>query len=122
MKGHRLAVKVWCLPRDSGEEALQKLFQDILQSLIDFGDIGVHDKDDAIIMFPADLMDWGLGIDIRMEVLGLPDEQKLRLLQYLNILAEKVGGVVSAHLPDATVDCIVTSPYNDQSGFWTSRE
>lgn len=62
----RLMVKVWCLPRQT-EEQIRVLHQALVEAVVKL-DIGIKGEDDMIFLFPQDMMEYGLGSEIEVEV------------------------------------------------------
>ena len=58
-------IKVWCLP-NCVESAYEGLFQSIVKRLIITGEIKT--EDDLLVLFPPDLMRYGLGREIFVEI------------------------------------------------------
>ena len=66
----KLVVKVWCLPRQT-EAQLQSLHRALVAATVT-PDIGVKGENDMMVLFPPDMMDYGLGSEILVEVSHLP--------------------------------------------------
>jgi len=63
-------VKVWPLPRLT-QPQFEELFGDIVQTCKGIRRLQVRDENDIVVGFPQDAMEFGLGIDLVMEV-GIP--------------------------------------------------
>lgn len=107
-------VKVWCLPKET-EEALKALHSKIVSSVVEFGDLGCQDERDMAVLFPNDLMSYGLGTDIVVEI-TLPRV----FCQGIQRLAENVGAVIFAAYPKAQVHCFAHLLDPRSCGLWMS--
>lgn len=112
-------VKVWCLPANESEEKRQFLYRVILNAIMSIEKLGLKSEKDVTCLFPSDLMAYGLGSEIIIEIGGLfpSPERTLEVRQYL---AGKVGGRVKELYPGAKVECFV-STFDPAQGFWSSE-
>ena len=67
-----IKIKVWCLPIDQSEEDLNSLHQAIVKSVVSVSETETKNENDMVCLFPADLMKYGLGQEIIIEIDGLP--------------------------------------------------
>jgi hypothetical protein len=112
-----IVIKVWCLPSDQSEDDLNRLHQAIVKAAVSFPELCLQDENDMTCLFPADLMKYGLGEEIIVEIDGLPDMfWKNRTVR--EQLARCVGESVSALYPKARVECSVRE-FNPSQGVWT---
>ena len=112
-------IKVWCLPVVD-EPRLNELHQNIVKAVVSVGELGVKDENDITCLFPTDMMKYGLGSEIIVEVAGLFVKPE-RTNEVRQRLAERLGHVVKELFPDAgLVECFVY-PFSPLQGFWTSR-
>lgn len=111
-------IKVWCLPADQSEEKLNDLHQSIVSAVISIPELGLKDENDMTCLFVPDLMSYGLGEEIIVEISGLFEKPE-RTDEVRQRLAENVGSNVKKLYPDAKVECFVSS-FNPINGFWTS--
>lgn len=113
-------IKVWCLPSGQKEDDLNRLHQAIVKAVTSVNELGLKDQNDMTCLFPPDLMKYGLGEEIIVEIGGLfqkPErDQKVRYQ-----LAENVGKAVSKLYPKAKTECFVET-IDPSDGFWTSAE
>jgi hypothetical protein len=109
-------VKVWCLPRQS-ETQLQKLYTAIVRAVVGVKELKLRSQNDVTVLFPPDMMKYGLGEEIVVEVNGLLRKPG-RTVKTRQTLAERLGEAVKRLYPAAKVECFVP-PFVD-SGFWTS--
>lgn len=112
-----IVIKVWCLP-DQSEDDLNRLHQAIVKAAVSVPELCLQDENDMTCLFPADLMKYGLGEEIIVEIDGLPDipqgSQRVR-----ERLAECVGESVSALYPKAKIESSVRS-FDLSQVVWTS--
>lgn len=111
-------IKVWCLPANQSEEDLRKLHKTIVAAVIGVSELGLKDQNDMTCLFPPDLMKYGLGEEIIIEVTGLFDKPE-RTDEVRQKLAKSIGEGVQALYPDAKIECSV-EVMNPTKGFWTS--
>ena len=115
-----IVIKVWCLPSDQSEDDLNRLHQAIVKAVVSVSELDVKDENDMVCLFPADLMKYGLGEEIIVEIGGLPDMPMKNVLIPIR-LAENVGKSVSASYPKAIVKCSVEH-FNSSKAVWISTE
>src|SRR3990167_8329498 len=113
-------IKVWCLP-DVGEKRLNVLHQEIVRAVKDIEDIGVKSEKDITCLFPSDMMKYGLGTEIIVEVTGLYEKPE-RTEKVRQRLAERIGKAVQGQFPNTElVECFVYQ-FNPAQGHWSSRK
>ncbi len=113
-----LVIKVWCLPRET-EEELRRLHREIAGAVIeDVPELSLKTENDMTVLFPADMMEYGLGTEVVVEVSGLSSKFAPSVR---NRLAEVLGRALKAQYPGAKVMCYVTV-FEPWQGFWTSEE
>ena len=113
-------IKVWCLP-ESEEAKLNELHQGIVRAVASVPEIGVSDEKDITCLFPTDMMKYGLGTEIIVEVTGLFDKFE-RTEEVRKQLARRIGEAVHSQYPDTElVECFVF-PFHLGQGFWSSRQ
>lgn len=110
-------IKVWCLPK-STEDKLKQVFSSIVGSIESIPELGLKGQRSMTVLFPTDMMEYGLGTDIIIEVTGLLEKPE-RTEEVRNRLAECLGKSVKEHFPKAKVECFVF-PFNPNQGFWTN--
>lgn len=109
-------IRVWCLPQVE-EEELRQLHQDIVKAVVGINELGLKDENDMTCLFPPDMMKYGLGSEIIIEILGLFEKPE-RTPEVISSLAFQVGAAVSRRFKEAKIECFVF-PFNPASGFWT---
>jgi hypothetical protein len=112
-------IKVWCLPSGQSEEDLKHLHQEIVKAVLSVTELGLHDQSDMTCLFPPDLMKYGLGEEIIIEIGGLFEKPE-RTQEVRQRLAENVGKAVKDLYPKAKVECFISS-FDPRQGFWTSE-
>lgn len=112
-------IKVWCLPAGQTEDSLRQLHQRIVAGVIAVPELGLRSEKDMTCLFLPDLMRYGLGEEIIVEVAGLFEKPE-RTPEVRNRLAQSIGEWVKALYPEAMVEVFV-HPFNQNiSGFWKS--
>lgn len=112
-------IKTWCLPPNQTEQDLNRLHKAIVSAVVGIPELGLHDENDITCLFPSDLMAYGLGDEIIVEISGLFEKPE-RTEEVLQYLAKKVGTAVQDLYPGTNkVECLVYS-FNPKQGFWTS--
>lgn len=112
-------IKVWCLPTDQKEKDLNRLHKAIVSAVVDIAELGLKDENDMTCLFVPDLMSYGLGEEVIVEI-GKLFEKPERTEKVRQRLAKSVGREVKKLYPKAKVDCFVES-FNLAQGFWTSE-
>ena len=113
-----IVIKVWCLPFEQSEDDLNRLHQAIVKAAVSVPELCLQDENDMTCLFPADLMKYGLGEEIIIEIDGLPDIPR-KDLTVREQLAKCVGESVSMLYPKAKIKCSVRE-FNPSEGVWTS--
>ncbi len=113
-------IKVWCLPVGQDEVKLNFLHREIVKAVVAIKALGLRDQNDMTCLFVPDLMSYGLGEEIIVEIGGLFVKPE-RTPEIRQALAASVGHAVSDFYPGAKVECFVSS-FNPAQGFWTSDE
>ena len=111
-------IKVWCLP-ELEEAELNGLHQDIVKAVVGIRELGFKDENDMTCLFPADMMKYGLGSEIIVEISGLFKKPE-RTPEVIDSLAFQVGIAVSRRFREAKIERLVY-PFNQTHGFWTCR-
>lgn len=110
-----LIIKIWCLPNQT-EKRLKKLHDSIVKAVTKIKELGLKSEKDLVNLFVPDLMKYGLGTEIIIEV-ELFTEKEISE-ETRNKLAEDVGKTVKELYPDTEkIFCFVKRPTLD--GFWT---
>lgn len=113
-------IKAWCLPSGQTEDDLNLLHQAIVKAVVSVTELGIKNQNDMTCLFPPDLMQYGLGKEIIIEIGGLYEKPE-RTPEVRQRLAKNVGEVVKKLYPKAKVECFIAT-FNPDQGFWTSEE
>jgi hypothetical protein len=108
-------IKVWCLPQME-EAKLNELHQTIVAAVVGVEELGLKDENDMTCLFPPDMMKYGLGSEIIVEVTGLFEKPE-RTASVHERLAWHLGMAVQRLYPKATIECFIY-PFNPAQGFW----
>ena len=110
-------IKVWCLPDDQTEDDLRKLHKNIVAGVVSIPELGLKNETQMTCLFPPDMMQYGLGSEVIVEVTGLFDKPE-RTPEVRNLLAKSIGERVKTLYPKAMVEVFVY-PFNPAvNGFW----
>lgn len=113
-------IKTWCLPR-VGETKLNALHQALVQAVKSVPELGVKTERDITCLFPSDMMKYGLGTEIIIEVTSLYEKPE-RTEEVRGRLAQALVDAVRAQFLDTDlIECFVNS-FNPAQGFATSRK
>ncbi len=111
-------IKIWCLPANQTEKKLNKVHQSIVSAVVGIPELGLKDQNDMTCLFVPDLMSYGLGEEIIVEIGGLFEKPE-RTKEIRQQLAKNVGLGIKKLYPKAKIECFVSS-FNPENGFWTS--
>jgi len=112
-------IKVWCLPKLS-ERNLNKVHRWVVSAVESVPELGLKSEKSMTILFPTDMMKYGLGTEIIIEVAGLFVNQE-RTNKVRERLAQAIGTAIKEFFPRAMVKCFVYS-FDPAQGFWESPE
>jgi len=113
-------IKVWCLPSGQTKDDLNRLHKAIVAAVVSIRELGLQSENDMTCLFPPDLMKYGLGEEIIVEISGLFQKPE-RTQDVRQRLARNVGGVVKAFYHNAKIECFVAT-IDPLDGFWASAE
>jgi hypothetical protein len=112
----KLVIKVWCLPK-MAEDQLRQLHVKIVAAVVGITVLRLKDENDMVCLFPPDMMSYGLGEEIIIEVTHCLLGGK-RARQDLSIA---LRDAVKTMFPETRViECIVSELSHEQ-GFATTR-
>ena len=112
-------IKVWCLPKQT-EAQLRELHKYIVTAVVSVEDLGLKDEGDMTCLFPPDMMRYGLGEEIIVEVSGLLEKPE-RTKETRRMLAAMLGLGIKEMFPNAHIECFIY-PFDPAQGFWSSRQ
>jgi hypothetical protein len=110
-------IRVSCLPKMPKKE-LRRLYQSIMQAALEITELGLTGEKDITCLFPPDMMKYGLGSEVIVEVFGL-FEKRERTPDVIDRLARNLGTAVVGFFPNAKVECLIY-PFNPKKRFWTN--
>lgn len=110
-------VKVWCLPPIMKEEQLRELHQAIVAAAVSVPEVGVIDEKTMTTLFPKDMMEYGPGTEIVIEVISGAFEARSLDASVRNRFAESMVRAVKKFFPAAMVECFIL-PFNREYGFF----
>jgi len=100
-----LIIKTWCLPKlEEGE--LQKLHRGLVAAAVAVTEFNVHDENDMVNLFPKDMMSYGLGSEIVVEVAEVGPWLSHSLKVYHELL-HGLAETVSQMFPRAKVHVLI---------------
>lgn len=103
-------IKVWCLPADQSEQNLRKLHQAIVASMVGIPELELKGENDMVCVFPPDLMKYGLGDEIIIEVTRviIKHEERRSSFRVCDEIEVKLENCIRRLYPDAkVVECTV---------------
>ncbi|MBP9771965.1 MAG: hypothetical protein KBD16_03535 [Candidatus Pacebacteria bacterium] len=112
-------IELWCLPAGQSEDDLRKLHKAVVAAVVAVRELGLKSQSDMTVLFPPDMMQYGLGEEIIVKIWGLFEKPE-RTEEVRQRLAEGVGSAVHTLYPRAKVECFVTT-FDPNQGFWASR-
>ena len=110
-------VKVWCLPADLTENQLRDIHKSIVAAAVSVKELGIIDEKSMTTLFPKDMMGYGLGTEIIIEVTSRQFNEhgpKTR-----NHFAQALVEAVQKFFPKAMVECFIL-PFGIMDGFFHS--
>lgn len=108
------------MPSGQTEVDLQSLYQKLVEAVLGIAELGLKSRHDITFLFPSDLMTYGLGEEIIVEITGLYEKPE-RTKQVQDHLAQAVGQVIKDAYPNANVEVFVYTFNPAASGFWQNR-
>ena len=116
------AITINLVPPETDQEALKRLVLDLQAAVSGIPELRLA-KDDLTVLFPADILAWGAGLELIVLVDGLFKREE-RTPEVLERLWEAIGTLVhdfaKAYVPQCTKVEVIPSNYDqDRDGFWT---
>ncbi|KKR65633.1 MAG: hypothetical protein UU06_C0014G0011 [Parcubacteria group bacterium GW2011_GWB1_40_5] len=108
-------VKVWGLPADISEDTLRAIHKSIVAATMSVEEFGVTDEKSMTTLFPKDMMTYGLGTEIIIEVLSRRSAKVRPVTR--DRLAAILVSAVCPFFPDAMVECLIL-PFREEDGFF----
>jgi hypothetical protein len=103
-----LIIKVWCLPKTE-EQALRELHKAIFDKAKLIDHFGIASEDDVVNLFPVDMMAYGLGSEIVVEIAEVPPTAP-RFTTSHNSLVRNLAEVIQEKFPDANIHASINHP------------
>jgi len=104
-----------CLPKLS-QKKLLKIHESVVKVMASFPETEIKDENGQLNLFQADLMKYGLGKEIKIEISDLPQSCK----NILKTIIASVGDAVSIMFPDANIYCKAEC-CNPKAAYWSSK-
>ena len=95
-----LTIKTWCLPNDLSEEELNNLHKAIVNAVISIPETLIKNESGMLNLFPKDMMSYGLGNEIVIEITKVPANCSRPVLIKL---AKSIALAVRKMLPEARI-------------------
>lgn len=110
-------LKAWCLPK-LPENRLVALHKALVAAVVSVKGLKVKGEQDLVVLFPTDMMQYGLGAEILAEYQHTDDE----LDDELDTLAAKLGNVLRRDFPKACIQVEVRPGVADyEQHCWNSE-
>ena len=97
-------VKVWCLPANITEERLREIHQKLVTVATGIRGLHVRDEKGMCVVFPKDMMLYGLGEEIIVEVSNIGFGA---IENYVGLMADSFAQAVKEFFPGSHVQCQV---------------
>ncbi|HVV15446.1 MAG TPA: hypothetical protein VHD55_03555 [Candidatus Paceibacterota bacterium] len=103
------------------EGKLRELHKSVVAAAVSIKELGLKDENDFLTVFPVDMMEYGLGTEIMVQVSELWDKPE-RTPEVRNRLAQALGKAVKELFPGALVAARIDPPFSPKEhGFWASN-
>lgn len=112
-------IRVNCLPEQT-EDQMRNLHQKIVAAVTSISELGLKSQNDMTCLFPGDMMKYGLGEEIVVEVFGLFIERE-RTIAVRTRLAEAIGKAIHDLFPESMVEVFVIPFDQFAEAFWSSK-
>lgn len=112
-------VQVWGLPSELTEEQLQQIHRSIVAEAVSMTEFLIKGEKDMTVLFPPDMMAYGLGSEVVIEVVtGM--FMRLQLGDwYRQKFARGMVRAVKRVLPEPMVECFIPR-FRREDGFYNS--
>lgn len=111
-------IKIWCLPK-LDEENLREIHQSVVNAVEKVEVLGLKGESSITTLFPTDMMSYGLGTEVIIEVCGLFVKPE-RTPAVRNELARNLVESLHGFFPEAFVECFIQN-FDPAQGFWSSK-
>ncbi|CAN5152719.1 hypothetical protein BH11PAT3_BH11PAT3_0740 [soil metagenome] len=113
-------VRISCLPADLTEAQLRDLHRAIVIGAVSVPEVGLKDETTMTVLFPSDMMSYGLGTEIIIEVISGVFGEKHLGHKVRSAFADAMVLAVKKFHPQSMVECFIL-PHNRTDGFSHSR-
>ncbi len=109
-------VRVSCLPGNLTEDNLRDIHRSIVAGAVSVPEVGVKDEKTMTVLFPPDMMQYGLGSEIIIEVISGAFGEKNLGDSVRKKFADAMVLAVKRLFPQAMVECFILA-YTRTDGF-----
>ncbi len=106
-----ITIRIACLPWSKGDPVLNVLYEEIAAVVRSVPSAKVEQENDLLVLYEEDLMPDGLGNEVLVEILDIPETMGL---EDRNTLSKGVGrnvfDKVRTVVPSTRVKCVVRNP------------
>ena len=95
-----LFLKVWFLPHDLDEGQFRQVHLSLVEAVSKVPELHVLNESDMLVVFPADLMAYGLGEHILIEFSGLEMKGHVKIR-----LRRELMSAIGMNFPKARINC-----------------
>ena len=100
-------VRVSCLPWNLTEDNLRDIHRSIVAGAVSVPEVGVKDEKTMTVLFPPDMMEYGLGSEIIVEVISGTFGEKNLEDDVLKRFSNAMVLAVKKFHPQAMVECFI---------------
>lgn len=115
-----LTIEVKLLPQNMQEERLKALYEAICNAAMRVPDLGVKNRLEMTVLFPLDMMEYGIGEEIVVLVERIREEDTDRTPRARQQLAWELGLVIKEQLPAVKLINVVVDRHASSTGYWCS--
>lgn len=112
-------IKVWCLPKMT-EDQLRQLHAEIVAAAMKVRGLDLRDENDLVCLFPSDMMTYGLGEEIIIDVTFVRYPQTANAMMRQQQLAQALGEMMHKMFPKAYIECHIHL-FDAGNGFWSTN-
>jgi hypothetical protein len=97
-----LTIKVWCLQGDLAQKMYEDLHKKLVAAMVDIKHLNIRDENDLLVLFPKDLMQYGLGNELLIEFGGSPQLEG-QYDRWYSVVGERLALTVKYLFPNARI-------------------
>lgn len=106
-----ITIRIACLPWGKGDPILNVLYEGIAAVVRSVPSAKMEQENDLLVLYEEDLMPEGLGNEVLVEVLDIPETMGVEDRKTLSEgVGRKVFDKVRAVVPSTRVKCVVRNP------------